>query len=146
MWDSLAICEHLAERFPAAKLWPDDIAARARARSISAEMHAGFADLRRELPMNITARTPREPGPEAARDIERVLAIWTEQRALQADRGPFLFGAFSIADAMYAPVVTRFVTYGVPVSGPARDYMDAVLALPALQRWSADAAEETRPD
>lgn len=146
VWDSLAICEHLAERFPAAKLWPEEVALRARARSVSAEMHSGFADLRREMPMNIVARTPREPGPDAARDIERVLAIWSEHRALHAERGPFLFGPFTIADAMFAPVVTRFVTYGVPVAGAARDYMNAVLALPALRRWMADAAEEKSSD
>lgn len=143
VWDSLAICEHLAERFPEARLWPEDPALRARARSISCEMHSGFAALRRELPMNIVARTPRAPSPEVARDIERIVAIWTEHRALHADRGPFLFGPFSIADAMFAPVVTRFVTYDVPVPAAARAYMDAVLSLPAMVRWSADAHEET---
>ena len=144
VWDSLAICEHVAERFPSAGLWPADIAARAHARSISAEMHAGFADLRREMPMNIVARTPREPSPQAARDIERVLAIWSECRGRHAERGKFLFGDFSVADAMFAPVVTRFVTYGVPVSDDARAYMNAILALPAMQLWIADAAEEAR--
>jgi glutathione S-transferase len=142
VWDSLAICEHVAERFPSATLWPADVSARAHARSISAEMHAGFADLRREMPMNIVARTPREPSPGAARDIGRLLSIWSECRGRHAARGPFLFGAFSIADAMFAPVVTRFVTYGVPVSGDVRAYMDAILALPAMQRWTADAVAE----
>jgi glutathione S-transferase len=144
VWDSLAICEHLAERFPEARLWPSDLAARAHARSISAEMHGGFADLRREMPMNIVARTPRAPSPAVARDIERILSMWTDCRARHADRGPFLFGAFTIADAMYAPVVTRFVTYAVPVGGAARDYMDAITALPAMIRWAAGAAEEVR--
>lgn len=144
VWDSLAICEYVAERFPDAHLWPADIAARARARSLSAEMHSGFADLRREMPMNLAARTPREPSPAVAQDIARILAIWSEQRAAYADRGPFLFGAFSIADAMFAPVVTRFVTYGVAVDEVARAYMDAVLGLPAMVRWTADAEEETR--
>lgn len=144
VWDSLAICEHVAERFPEARLWPRDTGARALARSVSAEMHSGFADLRRELPMNIVARTPRDPSPDALRDIARVLAIWSDLRARSAAAGPFLFGDFTIADAMFAPVVTRFVTYGVAVPADARAYMDAVLALPAMQRWIADAAEEIK--
>lgn len=144
VWDSLAICEHLAERFPEAKLWPANLAARAHARSVSAEMHAGFADLRREMPMNIVARTPREPSPAAAADIERILAVWSDCRELHAERGPFLFGAFSIADAMFAPVVTRFVTYGVPVGAEARAYMDAITTLPSMVRWAAGAADEVR--
>ena len=144
VWDSLAICEHVAERFPEARLWPSDAGARALARSVSAEMHSGFADLRRELPMNLTARIARAPSPAAAADIARVLAIWTDLRAKSASAGPFLFGDFTIADAMFAPVVTRFVTYGVEVPPEARAYMDAVLALPAMQRWIADAIEETR--
>lgn len=144
VWDSLAICEHVAERFPEAKLWPEDVGARALARSVSAEMHSGFPDLRRELPMNIVGRIAREPSPAARDDIARVLAIWTDLRARHASGGPFLFGAFTIADAMFAPVVTRFVTYGVEVPAEARAYMDAVLALPAMQRWIADAVEETK--
>lgn len=144
VWDSLAICEHLAERFPEAKLWPANLAARAHARSVSAEMHAGFADLRREMPMNIVARTPREPSPAAAADIARILAVWSDCRELHAERGPFLFGAFSIADAMFAPVVTRFVTYGVPVGAEARAYMEAITTLPSMVRWAADAADEVR--
>ncbi|MEZ4298853.1 MAG: glutathione S-transferase family protein [Polyangiaceae bacterium] len=144
VWDSLAICEHVAERFPEAHLWPEDRVARAAARSVSAEMHAGFSDLRREMPMNIAARTPRPATPAVARDIERVLSIWTEHRARYAERGPFLFGPFTIADAMYAPVVTRFVTYAVPVPAEAQSYMDTVLALPAMRRWTADALEELR--
>lgn len=144
LWDSLAICEHLAERFPEAHLWPSEPAARARARSVSAEMHSGFADLRREMPMNIAARIPREASPAVARDIARVLAIWEEQRGLEPAGGPFLFGAFSIADAMFAPVTTRFVTYGVPVGPAARAYMDAIAALPAMARWTAAALDEVR--
>lgn len=144
VWDSLAICEHVAERFPDAKLWPADLATRSHARSISAEMHSGFADLRREMPMDIVARTPREPSPAVARDVERILAIWSDCRDRHAERGPFLFGAFTIADAMFAPVVTRFETYGVQVGPEARAYMDAIIALPAMQRWAADAAEEVR--
>lgn len=144
VWDSLAICEHVAERFPEAKLWPANLAARAHARSVSAEMHTGFADLRREMPMNIVTRTPRDPSPAAAADIERILAIWSDCRELHAERGPFLFGAFSIADAMFAPVVTRFVTYGVPVGAEARAYMEAITTLPSMVRWAADAADEVR--
>lgn len=150
VWDSLAICEYLNERFPEAKLWPQSPAARAQARAVSAEMHSGFADLRREMPMNITRRTPRTPSTAAAEDIARVLALWTELRAKAPGAGdaagPFLFGAFSIADAMFAPVVTRFVTYDVKVPDVARAYMDAVLALPAMVRWIADASEEVRGD
>lgn len=144
VWDSLAICEHVAERFPEAALWPADLRARAHARSVSAEMHSGFADLRREMPMNLGLRTTREPSAEVARDIQRVQAIWSECRDLYGARGPLLFGAFSVADAMFAPVVTRFETYGVKVSSAVRAYMDAVLALPSMQRWAADAAEEVK--
>ena len=149
VWDSLAICEYVNERFPEAKLWPESPAARAQARAVSAEMHSGFADLRREMPMNISGRTPRTPSVECAADIARVLTIWTELRqkaGAAGSRGPFLFGDFSIADAMFAPVVTRFVTYDVKVPDLAREYMSAVLALPAMQRWIADASEEIRGD
>ena len=144
VWDSLAICEHVAERFPEAKLWPEDVARRAHARSVSAEMHAGFADLRREMPMNIVLRTTKAPSAEVARDIARVQEIWTECRERYGAAGPFLFGAFSVADAMYAPVVTRFETYGVSVGAPVRAYMDAVQALPAMRAWATDAAEEVK--
>jgi len=140
VWDSLAIIEYLAERFPQAGLWPADPAIRATARSVSAEMHAGFADLRRELPMNIVARTPRTPSPAAQKDIDRVQALW--KASLARHGGPFLFGAFCAADAMYAPVVTRFVTYEVPVDAVLRAYMDAVLAVPGVARWVAAAAKE----
>ncbi|MBK8258678.1 MAG: glutathione S-transferase family protein [Polyangiaceae bacterium] len=143
VWDSYAICEYLAERFPAAKLWPEDAETRATARSVSAEMHSGFADLRRELPMNITARTHVQPSVGAARDVRRILRIWSDCRAQFAASGPFLFGTFSIADAMFAPVVTRFVTYQLEVDGIAQQYMDAVLAMPAMREWIANAAAET---
>src|SRR5262249_13016275 len=144
LWDSLAICEHLAERFPEAHLWPKDLPARAHARSVSAEMHAGFADLRTEMPMNIVRRTPKEPSPAVAADVARILAIWNECRERYKDAGPFLFGAFSIADAMYAPVVTRFMTYDVKVDSTAHAYMDTIVALPGMQQWTRDAAEEVR--
>jgi glutathione S-transferase len=144
VWDSLAICEHLAERFPDKQLWPRDAAARAVARSISAEMHAGFAALRQHMSMNIRARYPGQGRTaESLADVERILAIWNDCRTRFGHGGDFLFGGFSIADAMYAPVVLRFQTYGVALEGAAKDYADAVLALPALRDWVADALVET---
>ncbi len=136
VWDSLAILEYLAERHPA--LWPADAALRARARSISAEMHSGFPNLRQHMCMNIRKRHPgKGRTPEVLAEIERVVAIWSEAR------GPFLFGAFGAADAMYAPVVLRFRTYAVELPPVCRAYADAVLALPALQQWVRDAERET---
>jgi glutathione S-transferase len=150
VWDSLAIAETLAERFPAAGLWPADAAARAEARAISAEMHAGFGALRRELPMNIRARRRVDVSAAAAADIARVCGIWASCRARFAAEGPWLFGAWSIADAMYAPVVTRFVTYGVGEAGdegtadaPVAAYIRTTCAEPLLAAWSALAREET---
>jgi glutathione S-transferase len=144
VWDSLAICEYLAERFPDRQLWPADTAARAVARSVSAEMHSGFAALREQMSMNIRARRPGEGRtPESLADIARIIAIWTDCRARFGGGGDFLFGRFSIADAMYAPVALRFLTYGVELEGAAKDYAEAVLALPALQQWVADALAET---
>ena len=144
VWDSLAICEYLNERFPDKQLWPADAAARAVARSVSAEMHAGFSALREHMPMNIRARRPGQGRtPECLADVARILAIWTECRARFGGGGNFLFGRFCIADAMYAPVVLRFQTYGVALEGAARDYADAVLALPALREWVAAGVAET---
>ena len=144
VWDSLAICEYLHERFPDKQLWPADAEARAVARSVSAEMHAGFSALRRDMSMNIRAHRPGQGRtPECLADIERILAIWTDCRARFGSGGDFLFGRFSIADAMYAPVVLRFQTYGVALEGAARDYAAAVRALPAMQAWVADAVAET---
>ena len=141
VWDSLAICEYVNELYPDAKLWPADRKQRARARAVSAEMHSGFPALRREMSMDIGAdRTGQGHTPEALADARRVMAIWRE--ALAASRGPFLFGAFSIADAMFAPVTTRFVTYGVDLDATCRAYVDAVYALPAMKQWIADAAAE----
>jgi len=142
IWDSLAILEYLAERFPAAGLWPEEAGARARARSISAEMHAGFAALRDDLPMDIRLATTRQPRPDAAADIARILESWRDCRARFGAGGAFLFGRFSNADAMYAPVVTRFATYGVPLDAVSAAYRDAVLALPAMREWYAAAAAE----
>ncbi len=143
VWDSLAICEYLAERFPAAGLWPADAAARATARSAACEMHSGFAALRRELPMNIRLDRDRHAwSADAQADIDRVLALWAELRGRHGDGGPFLFGRFSIADAMYAPVVLRLRSYRVPVSGPTSGYMQSVLDLPPMQAWIAAALAE----
>ena len=143
VWDSLAIGEYLAERFPAAGLWPEDVRARAVARAVSAEMHAGFVALRTHMPMDIRGRYPGlGRGPGVAEDIGRIVALWEECRATYGAGGDFLFGAFSLADAAYAPVVTRFATYAVALEGPAAAYRDAVLAWPALRDWTAAAQEE----
>ena len=141
IWDSLAICEYLAEQTPA--LLPADKKARAEARSISAEMHSGFAALRQELPMDIRADKPcTVPSPAAAADIARVIAIWQGCRERYGHAGPFLFGAFSIADAMYAPVVWRFQTYHVDLPAASRQWANAMLALPAMQEWRQGALAE----
>jgi glutathione S-transferase len=143
VWDSLAICEYVSETFLDGRGWPAERARRARARSVSAEMHSGFADLRAYLPMQCARRLAGfVPPPEAQRDIERVTALWRECRAASAGQGPFLFGEFGIADAMYAPVATRFVSYGVAVGEVERAWMDALLGLPAMQEWLAAAAAE----
>ncbi len=141
IWDSLAICEYLHELYPAANLWPADRARRARARAISAEMHSGFAALRRDMPMDVVADKPgRGHTVEALADARRVQAIWREQ--LAASNGPFLFGTFTIADAMFAPVTSRFTTYGVDLDAACRAYSEAVAALPALRAWKQDALAE----
>ena len=151
--ESLAILETLADLFPMKRLWPEDAQARAMARAASAEMHAGFMALRREMPMDILNRYPGQGHTEEAlADARRIIAIWREARLrfgklADTDEG-FLFGRFGVADAMYAPVVTRFVTYDVDPAalgdedGTARAYMDAVLRLPAMQEWAAEARQE----
>lgn len=141
IWDSLAICEYLHELAPAAQLWPAERTARARARSISAEMHSGFVALRSNMPMDILA-DKRGQGhvPDALADARRVQDIWRE--ALAASGGPFLFGSFTIADAMFAPVTTRFTTYGVELDATCRAYVEAVAALPAMAAWRRDAEGE----
>lgn len=143
VWESLAICEYVAETW-APQLWPADKAARAVARSISHEMHAGFASLRRSCPMNLREnRAGATLNPDAGGDIHRILEIWQDTRARFGGGGPFLFGAsFTIADAMYAPVVTRITTYGIPVSGEGERYVKTLWALPAMQAWKADALRE----
>lgn len=140
IWDSLAICEWAAERVPT--LWPSDPQARAVARSVSAEMHSGFLAMRRELSMNIKLRTQKALDPDVRADVDRVIALWHDCRARYGSGGEFLFGTFSIADCMYAPVVTRFYSYGVELDGFAAHYSAAVLAHPAMLAWYEAAERE----
>lgn len=143
IWDSLAICEFLAELDQGKGLWPADSSARATARSVSAEMHSRFRRLPGELRLAIAERRPTpELSPEGRADVERILAIWRSCRHEFGADGPFLFGRFSIADAMFAPVVTRFTTYDWPVDDVAAAYMDAVWQLDGMKTWQALAAEE----
>lgn len=144
IWDSLAICEYIAELVPGAGLWPRDRAARGLARSVSAEMHSGFPALRSNLPMNIRADRPAPLlAGETRSDIDRITRIWRECREEFGKAGAFLFGAFSIADAMFAPVASRFRSYRIDLDPVARDYVEAVHALPDMQAWSAAARAET---
>jgi len=143
VWESLAILEYVAEKFPQAGLWPSDATMRAHARAISAEMHAGFLPLRRLCPMNMWRPVKkRELTPEVAANVARIDAMWSDCRARFGKGGSFLFGKWSAADAMYAPVVSRFHTFGVEVGGAARAYMDVVMALPAWKEWYAAALKE----
>jgi glutathione S-transferase len=143
IWESIAICEYLAEVFPEKKVWPEELKARTLARSISAEMHAGFQSLRYNMPMNCRASYPgKGGGPGVDEDIRRIIAIWRECRERFGKGGEFLFGDFTIADAMYAPVVTRFLTYGVELSGVEKRYCDTILSLPAMQEWYEAARKE----
>ena len=144
VWESLAILEYLAEKFPAAQLWPSEPAARALARAISTEMHAGFVPLRQQCGMNMW-RPPakRDLSEDAKANIARIEAMWTEARTRFGAGGPFLFGRFCAADAMYAPIVSRFETYAIDVSAPVAAYMQAVIALPAWQEWRRAALRET---
>ncbi|HUQ52334.1 MAG TPA: glutathione S-transferase family protein [Gammaproteobacteria bacterium] len=142
VWDSLAIAEFLHERHPSAGLWPRDFAARALARSVSAEMHSGFGALRSQMPMDMRARHTVPRTAELVKDIARIDALWIACRAAHGSGGEFLFGAWSAADALYAPVVSRFRTYGVELSPVARAYANAVWQWPALQALAAEAAAE----
>ena len=143
IWDSLAIGEYLAERFPDAGLWPSDVEARAIARSVSAEMHAGFEALRRDMPMDLKQDRPGQGHtPDALADVARIAEIWAECRERFGAGGPFLFGQFCIADAMYAPVATRLTTYGVPLDAGAAAYVEAILDWPAMRRWKEAAIAE----
>jgi glutathione S-transferase len=149
VWETLAICEYLHELAPDAGLWPKERAARAHARSIAAEMHAGFATLRRNLPMDITHDRRAESRAHLAKeDIARVAKIWNDARQLFGAKGsngagPFLYGGFSAADAMYAPIATRFRTYGVTLDPVSAAYCEAVFAWPAFKEWEAAALTET---
>jgi glutathione S-transferase len=143
VWESTAIVEYLSEKFPQAGLWPTRANARAHARAIVAEMHAGFVALRREYPMNLWRPVQARPrSREAQANIERIDAMWTDCRRRFGEGGPFLFGAFGAADAMYAPVVGRFQTYAVEVGAASRAYMEAVMALPAWAKWREAALRE----
>jgi glutathione S-transferase len=144
VWDSLAIIEYLAERFPAAKLWPEDRAMRAHARAISAEMHSGFMPLRNECGMNLHRPVaPVALSADAKANIARIEEIWRDCRQRYGKGGRFLFGAFCGADAMYAPVVHRFRTYAIDVGAEAKAYMETMIALPAFREWTEAGLAET---
>ena len=146
VWDTLAIAEYLAEKFPEKALWPRDARRRARARSVSAEMHSGFGALRNHFPMNIEASMPEigarvlAAEPSARADVERMIGLWED--ALRESGGPFLFGDFSIADAFFAPVVMRFATYALPVPPAAAGYLERMRASPGVAAWVRDALAE----
>jgi len=146
VWDTLAIAEYLAEKFPEKQLWPKDVKARARARSNCAEMHSGFGALRSACGMNIEASFPQvgaivwRDNPAVRADVQRIVAMWTE--ALEQHGGPMLFGDFSIADAYFAPVCVRLKNFSLPVPGHITDYVRRVLALPGVKAWIDDALAE----
>ena len=143
VWDTLAICETLAERHPDARLWPQDPSARAEARSIAAEMHSGFPDVRNVLPMEVAARHPTPPLDDAVQaQIARIVAIWEGAQSRYGKGGGFLFGGFTIADAFYAPVATRFETYGIHLPAVAQAYTQRILALPPMREWEEAAKAE----
>jgi glutathione S-transferase len=142
VWDSLAICETLAERHPEAKLWPAEPATRAIARSYAAEMHSGFPDVRDQLSMDFARRQPTpQLRTETKEQIARIIEMWT-QALSEHSAGGFLFDTFSVADCMFAPVVSRFVTYGIDVPAPAKAYVERVFALPAMRDWEKAARAE----
>ena len=143
VWDSLAIIEWLAEKSDPRRFWPEDPAARAMARSIAAEMHSSYAALRQECMMNLRRRLPTPSLSAAANaDVERIEELWTTARDRFGAGGPYLFGGFGAADIMFAPVVTRFVTYSIPVSQPVADYMTTMLQHPFMEEWVEAASEE----
>jgi glutathione S-transferase len=147
VWETLAILEYLADLKPEAELWPTDLGARALARSVATEMHSGFREVRYGWPMNL--RRPKSHKPldaEGEKQRTRIETIWRQCREQYGQGGPFLFGHFTAADAMYAPVVTRFDTYGGELAPDTRAYVDAVLATPAMREWYAGAAAETFPE
>ncbi|WP_332775784.1 glutathione S-transferase family protein [Polaromonas sp.] len=146
VWDTLAIAEYVAEKFPEKQLWPQDVKARARARSVCAEMHSGFGGLRSACPMNIEASLAQAGAlawrdqPAVRTDVQRIVAMWTE--LLEQHKGPMLFGEFSVADAYFAPVCMRLKNYELPVPGQITDYIHRVCALPGVKAWIADALAE----
>jgi glutathione S-transferase len=143
VWDSLAIVEYLNEKSGGTRFWPQDEAARAMARSMAAEMHSGFAALRRKHSMNVRqVFPPKKPDDDVLADLTRIMELWAQARARFGGEGQFLFGDFGAADIMYAPVVTRIVTYGLPIARFATAYLDAVLRHPFMQDWIAAAQEE----
>jgi glutathione S-transferase len=142
VWESLAICEYVAELAPQARLWPEAPAGRALARAASCEMHAGFVPLRREHPMRLAERLPKAPSAEVQKDLARLDALFGECRARFGEGGPFLFGAFSIADCMFTPVASRIRTYDLPVSATTQAWCEAIFAHPAFRRWEAAAQRE----
>ena len=145
VWESLAIMEYVAEKFPEKVIWPRDAVARAHARSVATEMHAGFMALRKHCPMVITQRFAAKPLPDDVQaDVARIAAVWNEARARfgKDSHEPFLYGGFTAADGMYAPVVTRLQTYSISVDPVSRAYMDAVLTHPAYREWLTAATSE----
>jgi glutathione S-transferase len=144
VWDSLAIIEYLAEKFPDARLWPEDRVRRAHARAISAEMHSGFLPLRNECGMNLHRPIAAIAlSADAKANVERIQEIWIDCRERYGQEGPFLFGAFGAADAMFAPVVHRFRTYAIEVAAPVAAYMEIMMALPAFAQWTREGLAET---
>jgi glutathione S-transferase len=144
VWDSLAIIEYLAEKFPDARLWPEDRVRRAHARAISAEMHSGFLPLRNECGMNLHRPIAAIAlSADAKANVERIQEIWIDCRERYGQEGPFLFGAFGAADAMFAPVVHRFRTYAIEVAAPVAAYMESMMALPAFAQWTREGLAET---
>ena len=143
VWDSLAIVEYLADKVGRERFWPEDEAARGMARSMAAEMHSSFANLRREHSMNVRRRFPAQPlSPAVQADVERVVSLWAEARARHGGTGDYLFGDWNAVDIMFAPVVTRFVTYSIPLPRFAASYGEAVIAHPDVRAWLEAAQEE----
>jgi glutathione S-transferase len=143
VWESYAILEHINDRFPEARLWPRDPQARAYARSVACEMHGGFAALRNHCPMNLKRKKRRELTPEAQKDVDRITEIWREARTRFGHGGPFLFGNFSAADCMYAPVATRIASYEINVDRVSAAYVRTIYTLPAFLEWEKAALQET---
>jgi len=144
VWESLAILEYLAEKFPEVQLWPADANARAHARTVAAEMHSGFQALRKNCPMNFWLPVKPRPQPDdVLKNVRRIEEIWADCRTRFGKNGQFLFGRFGAADAMYAPVVARLHSYGIGVDNMSREYMNAVMTLPAWSEWRAAALKET---